>query len=71
MECKRKRCLPGQKIQVLLRKGKCLRMRVAVKRDHSCAALEYTFEPPGFYFGQLAPAVFQIFLSSVDLTDRL
>lgn len=59
----------GQKIQVLLRKGKCLHMSVAVKRDHCCAALKHSFEPCGFDFAELTPVVYQIYLSSADLTD--
>lgn len=48
-----------------------MHISVAVKRDHCCAALQYTFEPCGFYFGRLTPAVYQIYLSSVDLTNHL
>lgn len=71
MERQRKGRVPGQTAQVLLGKGRCLHRSAAAKRDDCCSALEYTFEPCGFSFGQLTPTVYQIGLSSAALTARL
>lgn len=57
--------MPGHKMQGLLKEGKFLHVSVAVKGNHCCAALESVFEPYGVYFVQLAPAVSQIYPTSL------